>query len=321
MKAHHKFTPRTGARRAVEEQWLFDGEPELDRDLPLDQETQVGDEAIIAAAPRSGMLDRAPFVEDIPVEDGLVVGEEPPVFGAEPHGLGEERGVAEPQLVRRPQLVRAPKTDLEPQIVPEPELVREPQPPDGEPTPETSEVEKMLDEGGGVVEPNVPTGDAPGDAARADTQPVVPPIENVDSSAPPPQKRVVRWLEDKARVWGLNHLERLVQRRGKLSKTMAAVPRNMHRVANQTQLVLELIDDFRAGTYRAIPWRSMVVLIGVLLYTVSPADVIPDTFPLVGALDDLSLVALATRFVDKDLRAYCRFKGYSEDEYFRVEAT
>jgi len=186
---------------------------------------------------------------------------------------------------------------------------------------EDNEVQKMLDEGGGVVTPHlssrVATRKYEGTLDERDR----PPLEMVDTTAAPPEKPVLRWLEGKARVWGLVHLERLVNRMGRVGSTMRSVPTNMHRVANQTQLVLELVDDFRAGTYRAIPWRSLVIIIGVLLYTVSPADVLPDTLLIVGALDDISLIALATRFVERDLRAYCRFKGYSEDDYFRMEPT
>lgn len=186
---------------------------------------------------------------------------------------------------------------------------------------EESEVQKMLDEGGGVVTPRVSTEQHKGVFEQTHDQSDHPPLEMVDTTVAPPQKPVLRWLEGKARAWGLVHLDRLVGRMGRVGKTMRNVPLNMHRVANQTQLVLELIDDFRAGTYRAIPWRSMVILIAVLLYTVSPADVVPDVVPLFGALDDISLIALATRFVERDLKAYCRFKGYSEDDYFRMEET
>jgi uncharacterized membrane protein YkvA (DUF1232 family) len=186
---------------------------------------------------------------------------------------------------------------------------------------EEKDVQKMLDEGGGVVSPRVSSAYSKGVYQETLDERDHPPLEMVDTTVAPPQQRVLRWMESKARSWGLVHLERLVKRKGRLGKTMRSVPINMHRVANQTQLVLELIDDFRAGTYRAIPWRSLVILIAVLLYTVSPADVVPDVVPLFGALDDISLIALATRFVERDLKAYCRFKGYSEDDYFRMEET
>jgi uncharacterized membrane protein YkvA (DUF1232 family) len=90
----------------------------------------------------------------------------------------------------------------------------------------------------------------------------------------------------------------------------------MHQVANQSRLVLELIDDFKSGVYREIPWHSIVVIAGAVLYSVSPADVVPDVLPILGMMDDLAIIGLATRIIQKDLRAYCRFKGYDEAAYF-----
>jgi uncharacterized membrane protein YkvA (DUF1232 family) len=104
--------------------------------------------------------------------------------------------------------------------------------------------------------------------------------------------------------------------KGSVAHALGFVPKRMSLVANQTRLVLELIDDFKGGAYRAIPWHSIAVIAGAVLYTVSPADVVPDTLPMLGALDDLAVLALATRLVQKDLRAYCRFKGYDQADYF-----
>lgn len=42
-------------------------------------------------------------------------------------------------------------------------------------------------------------------------------------------------------------------------------------------------------------FKPAVVLMG--LYVVSPIDLIPDTIPLIGVLDDLVLIPLAMRFV------------------------
>lgn len=133
-----------------------------------------------------------------------------------------------------------------------------------------------------------------------------------------PERRLLAWLEDLSKKWGAERLRILVQKKGRVANTMGAVPRNMHRVANQTRLVLELIDDFRDGTYRQISWRSIAMLVTALLYSVSPADVLPDGIPFVGQLDDLALVAVVTRLVQGDLRKYCHFKGYEEREYFRT---
>lgn len=168
-------------------------------------------------------------------------------------------------------------------------------------------VQDMLAEGGGVVDPPAQSGpDAEG-------------VEPQSSLEPPPQS-FTRWLEEFSHRWGAEHLKTLAQRKGRLSHTMGVVPDNMHRIANQTRLVLELIDDFRDGTYRKISWRSVALLVGGLLYTVSPADVVPDVVPFLGKLDDLAVLVLVTRLVNQDLRDYCAFKGYDADDYFRPKS-
>lgn len=140
--------------------------------------------------------------------------------------------------------------------------------------------------------------------------------EQAESEVEPPQTWFARTLEKFSRNLGHQHLVKLVARRGHVAQSLDDVPKRMHRVANQTRLVLELIDDFVAGRYRRIPWTSMAVLAGAVLYTVSPTDVVPDVVPFLGALDDLAVLAVATRLLRKDLEAYARFKHYSVPAYF-----
>ncbi len=140
--------------------------------------------------------------------------------------------------------------------------------------------------------------------------------EQAESEVEPPRTRFARTLEKISRRLGHRQLVKLVARRGQVAQSLEAVPRRMHRVANQTQLVLELIDDFVEGRYRRVSWTSMAVLAGAVLYTVSPTDVVPDVLPFLGALDDLAVLAIAMRVVRKDLEAYARFKRYAIEDYF-----
>lgn len=171
--------------------------------------------------------------------------------------------------------------------------------------PDEERIHETLSEGDGVMDPRVP-------ALDEDEAP------QPQSDVARPRRRLIAWLEDFSQKWGAEHLKKLVKRKGRVAHTMSAVPLNMHRIANQTRLVLELTDDFRDGTYREISWRSIALLVTALLYSISPADVVPDAIPFLGQLDDLVLVTVVTRLVDADLRRYCRFKGYEEHEYFRT---
>jgi uncharacterized membrane protein YkvA (DUF1232 family) len=135
-----------------------------------------------------------------------------------------------------------------------------------------------------------------------------------------PTSRALGVVEKLSSRWSTRTLAKLAAKRGNLAQGLKEVPERMHRAANQTQLVLELIDDVKSGTYRSIPWRHVAMLSGIALYAVSPADIVPDFIPVLGSLDDVVLMALATRIASKQLRAYCRFKGYPVEQYFGSDA-
>lgn len=143
---------------------------------------------------------------------------------------------------------------------------------------------------------------------RADSAP--------QSAAPEPSSWTSKVLEMAARRMGYQHLLKLAQHRGDVNQSLADLPERMHRAADQTKLIIELVEDFRVGNYQAIPWRSLAIGAAALLYVISPLDVLPDFIAAIGTLDDLAVMALASRWMRDDLRAYCEFKGYDPDQYF-----
>ena len=50
-----------------------------------------------------------------------------------------------------------------------------------------------------------------------------------------------------------------------------------------------MVKYYFSGEYRIIPWSSIVKIIAVLIYFISPIDVIPDFLPVFGLTDDLAL--------------------------------
>ena len=125
------------------------------------------------------------------------------------------------------------------------------------------------------------------------------------------KRTIERWSSQLAR----RNLAILVAR-GNIADTLSDIPEQMHRVARQTALVIELVDDFRAGRYRAMPWWAIAVAVTAMAYTVNPVDVIPNAIPFAGVLDDLAVVAVATRVLRQQLVKYCEFKGYPVKDYF-----
>lgn len=53
--------------------------------------------------------------------------------------------------------------------------------------------------------------------------------------------------------------------------------------------------------YRDIPWGSIVLVVVAIIYFVSPLDLIPDTLPGIGHIDDAALIAFVVAQIRADL--------------------
>ncbi len=135
-------------------------------------------------------------------------------------------------------------------------------------------------------------------------------------SGEPEQSLVDRWLRTLTAQIGERGLRRLAGVSGSLKEAMASVPVRLHRTAEQSRLLIELVDDVRRGRYRPARWYALPIAATGLLYAVSPVDIVPDALPLAGTLDDVVVVAITVRLLRRELADYCRFKGYPESQFF-----
>lgn len=65
--------------------------------------------------------------------------------------------------------------------------------------------------------------------------------------------------------------------------------------------MLRLIRAYYRGEYRAVTESTLIVIIAAIIYFVSPLDVIPDAIPVLGYLDDATVLAIALRRTRQDL--------------------
>jgi uncharacterized membrane protein YkvA (DUF1232 family) len=65
-----------------------------------------------------------------------------------------------------------------------------------------------------------------------------------------------------------------------------------------------LIRAYLSGDYRAVRLRSVVAVLVATVYFVSPVDLIPDVFLLLGLTDDLVVVSLLFTVVRQELAGF-----------------
>ncbi|MBC6112529.1 YkvA family protein [Pedobacter fastidiosus] len=69
-------------------------------------------------------------------------------------------------------------------------------------------------------------------------------------------------------------------------------------------LLFAVSKDYVNGDYTEIPKRSIIAIVGGLVYFLSPIDVVPDFIPVLGFIDDIFVLNLVYRQVIKDLEKY-----------------
>ena len=76
--------------------------------------------------------------------------------------------------------------------------------------------------------------------------------------------------------------------------------------------LVRLVRSYISGEYREISTSTIISGLAVLLYVLSPIDLVPDFIPVVGFLDDLSLVSW---FVGKFQSEILRFHEWEESAH------
>lgn len=77
----------------------------------------------------------------------------------------------------------------------------------------------------------------------------------------------------------------------------------------QISSCFRLIKAYANGTYREIPWQSLVMLVASVVYFVMPLDFIPDFLAGLGLLDDASLLAWTVKTFSSDIDAFVEWES------------
>ncbi|RYG15415.1 MAG: DUF1232 domain-containing protein [Chitinophagaceae bacterium] len=86
-------------------------------------------------------------------------------------------------------------------------------------------------------------------------------------------------------------------------------------------LLFAIAKDYVNGDYTEIPKRSIVAILGGIIYFLSPIDIVPDFVPVLGFIDDVFVLNLVYKQVLKDLEKYKIWKDAQINYIEDVDAT
>ncbi|GGF06626.1 hypothetical protein GCM10011383_17110 [Hymenobacter cavernae] len=81
----------------------------------------------------------------------------------------------------------------------------------------------------------------------------------------------------------------------------------LQQIADMGRTLVRLVSAYITGSYRHIEGSTIVAGLAVLLYFLSPIDLVPDFIPMLGLLDD---VALVSWFISKFAGEITRFREW-----------
>lgn len=98
-------------------------------------------------------------------------------------------------------------------------------------------------------------------------------------------------------------LSKVVEARSKIEGKLRNT-RMLDKYAQLGKLMISMLNDYRKGEYRNVPWFTIGAVAFTLLYILNPLDLIPDFIPVLGYIDDLTVLTLTLNLVQTDLHNY-----------------
>ncbi len=69
-----------------------------------------------------------------------------------------------------------------------------------------------------------------------------------------------------------------------------------------------LVKAYATGQYREIPWKTMLIILGAVIYFVNPLDLIPDLVPGLGLTDDFGVLIWAYNAVSAEIDKFVEWE-------------
>jgi uncharacterized membrane protein YkvA (DUF1232 family) len=112
----------------------------------------------------------------------------------------------------------------------------------------------------------------------------------------------------KRRASGILHdpkrLRRLAAAAMEKLKELRNDSEGMHTLKEQVNTFVRMIRSYQTGDYQRTPWKSLLLITAGIIYFVSPLDLIPDFIPVLGFMDDITVVLWILNSVGRDVEKY-----------------
>ena len=102
--------------------------------------------------------------------------------------------------------------------------------------------------------------------------------------------------------------DRLEELLDKMEEKLKKIPKLGDKLADLPLMIL-MVRAYARGEYKEVPMGTLIAAIIGIIYVVMPVDLIPDTIPGIGHLDDAVFIGLLLPMIHDDLKEFEKWKN------------
>ena len=76
------------------------------------------------------------------------------------------------------------------------------------------------------------------------------------------------------------------------------------KIVENAKVFIRMVKAYANGSYRAMPLKSLVIVVAALLYFVMPLDLIADFIPITGYIDDFAVILWVYKHLQSEIDAF-----------------
>jgi uncharacterized membrane protein YkvA (DUF1232 family) len=125
--------------------------------------------------------------------------------------------------------------------------------------------------------------------------------------------RLVRIQKREELLKDEDRVERFLER---LERKLEKVPVVGKQLSNIPMLV-SLVRSYIRKDYRDVPLGSIIAIVSALIYFLSPNDLLPDSIPVLGYVDEAAVFAFVWKMVADDIEEYRKWQEANGKRIFK----
>jgi len=88
------------------------------------------------------------------------------------------------------------------------------------------------------------------------------------------------------------------------SKEINSGKKKITSIQTELMLVISMLKSWIKGEYKEMPWMTLLLSTGALIYFVNPFDAVPDMIPGAGLIDDATVIGFVVASIKQDIRNF-----------------